>query len=238
MGFGAANSSITFVIINALINFLATFPGMWLVENIGRKKMLVYGGIGMSISHFGIALFYGLSTTHILQPSLAWGALICVYTYTFCFSSCWGPTPWVYQSEIFPLRIRAKGQASATMANWVWNAIVAKVTPLVLDKIGFYTYLIFGSFCVLMSIFSLFVPETKGKTLEEMDAVFGYKVVDPHPKGAAVVELNTFNVTPAARTSTILPTDSETSLTSSTQPLQNEADATNSTFNNEEDEQE
>ena len=90
------------------------------------------------------------------------------------FASTWGPVGWVYQSEIFPLRVRAKGTGLATTTNWVFNAIVAMVTPYLINRVNFYVYLVFGTFGFLMSLYtSSAVPETMGKSLEEMDGLFG-----------------------------------------------------------------
>eukprot|EP01113_Clastostelium_recurvatum_P047766 TRINITY_DN8576_c0_g1_i2.p1 TRINITY_DN8576_c0_g1~~TRINITY_DN8576_c0_g1_i2.p1 ORF type:complete len:552 (+),score=101.48 TRINITY_DN8576_c0_g1_i2:29-1657(+) len=175
MGFGVDNSSKLFVIVNSFVVFFATIPGIWLVERVGRKRCLVVGGLALGLSHLGVALFYGLSLRVQTSPSLAWGAVICIYLFTLSFASTWGPIAWVYQSEIFPLRVRAKGQALGTMSNWVWNAIIAKISPLLLANIGYYTYVIFGGMGIIMCLFVLFfIPETRGRTLEEMDEVFGY----------------------------------------------------------------
>ncbi|KAJ3085910.1 hypothetical protein HK102_013694 [Quaeritorhiza haematococci] len=172
MGFGQVQSTIVFVIINSFVNFISTFPGMYLIERVGRRKLLIYGGFGMGTAHFCVCLFTGLSKTG--SAFLAWLAVLSVYSFILFFASTWGPVVWVYQSEIFPLRIRAKGTGVATVANWSWNAVIAKVTPLVLARIDFYTYTIFGSMGMAMAIFTiLFVPETMGKSLEEMDEVFG-----------------------------------------------------------------
>ncbi|KAJ3084961.1 hypothetical protein HK102_000449 [Quaeritorhiza haematococci] len=173
MGFGNANSTIGFVIANSFINFIATFPGMYLIERMGRRKLLIVGGFGMGIAHFCVCLFTGLSKNGG-SNILAWLAVFSVYAFILFFSSTWGPVVWVYQSEIFPLRVRAKATGAATFANWSWNAIIAKITPLIMEKIDYFTYTIFGSMGIAMAIFTiLFVPETMGKTLEEMDELFG-----------------------------------------------------------------
>lgn len=173
MGFGDTNTSTIFVIVNSMVNLISTFPGMYLIERMGRKKLLVIGGFVMGIAHFSVCLFVGLSKEN---TAFAWAAVFSVYVFILFFSSTWGPIVWVYQSEIFPLRIRAKATGIATFANWSWNAVVAKFSPVLFERIDFYTYAIFGGFGILMGIFSLiFVPETMGKRLEDMDELFGYK---------------------------------------------------------------
>ncbi|XP_055352827.1 proton myo-inositol cotransporter-like [Paramacrobiotus metropolitanus] len=177
MGFSSAHAGVTFVIANAAINFVATFPGMWLVERIGRKLLMIIGGFLMGGAHMLICLFLGLSHE---TPGLSWAAMVFVYVFTISFASTWGPVVWVYQSEIFPMRVRAKGTACCTMSNWIWNAIIAKITPIMLTSITFYTYIVFGSFGIIMAIFVwIFVPETKGKSLEDMDDIFGHVPGEP-----------------------------------------------------------
>ncbi|KAJ3397953.1 hypothetical protein HDU92_000054 [Lobulomyces angularis] len=172
MGFPYETASKSLNIVNSFVNVVGTLPGMYLIERIGRRKLLIFGGLGMSLSHYLVCLFIGLSKTG--NASLNLGALIFVYVFILCFSSTWGPVVWVYQSEIFPLRIRAKGTGIATFSNWSMNAVIAKVTPIIIDAISFKFYIIFGSTCLVMSLFCVsFVPETMGKSLEEMDELFG-----------------------------------------------------------------
>ena len=179
MGFSYQDASTKLNIINAVINVVFTLPGMYLVERMGRRRLLILGGFGylsinnsMGISHLLVCLFLGLSKT---TPSFAWGAVIFVYLFIIFFSGTWGPVVWVYQSEVFPLRIRAKGTGIATFFNWTMNAVIAKISPILLKEIDFYLYLIFGCTGILMALFTIFfVPETMGKSLEEMDMLFGF----------------------------------------------------------------
>jgi len=171
MGFPKADSSITFIIVNNFINFIFTFPGMWLIERAGRRSLLIWGGVAMATSHFMITLFVGLSYK---EAGLAWGGMVFIFCFIIAFAATWGPVVWVYQSEIFPARASSKGTSCGTVSNWVWNAIISKVVPLILAQINYYTYLIFGGFGVAMAIFTyMYVPETKGKTTEELDKIFG-----------------------------------------------------------------
>jgi len=172
MGFPSAQSSVVFVIVNSFINFVATFPGMWLIEKIGRRSLLLYGGVLMAISHFLITLFVGLSF-HV-DTGLAWGGVVFIFVFIITFSSTWGPVVWVYQSEIFTPRTSARGTSLGSVSNWTWNAVISKIIPLILVKIDFYTYLIFGGFGLAMALFTyIFVPETKGKDAEGINALFG-----------------------------------------------------------------
>ena len=73
-------------------------------------------------------------------PYFAYLAATFCYLFILAYSSSWGPIVWVYQSEIFPLRIRAKGTGLATFINWSMNAVIAKITPIIATKIDFYLY--------------------------------------------------------------------------------------------------
>ncbi|KAJ3207684.1 hypothetical protein HDU67_007290 [Dinochytrium kinnereticum] len=178
MGFKDAgskfNSVVTFPIANAFINFVATFPGMWAVERFGRKPLLVYGGFLMGLAHALVFAF--ITGSNAGNTGLSWGAIIAVYLFLFSFASTWGPVVWSYQAEIFPLRIRAKGTGVATMTNWTWNAIIAYAFPIVFKALDRRptVYWIFASTSLAMGAWAFVaVPETRGKTLEEMDELFG-----------------------------------------------------------------
>ncbi|KAL2913957.1 hypothetical protein HK105_206548 [Polyrhizophydium stewartii] len=171
MGIDKKAASIPFTLANDFINFIATFPGMYLIERVGRRPLLIIGGVIMGTSLCIITLFVGLSSQ---TPGLPWAAIVFVFIFTIGFASTWGPIVWTYQSEIFPMRVRAKGTGIATMSNWIWNAVIAKVSPKMIARINFYQYLVYAAACFIMAVFTfVFVPETMGKSLEEMDEIFG-----------------------------------------------------------------
>ncbi|XP_055345580.1 uncharacterized protein LOC129593346 [Paramacrobiotus metropolitanus] len=164
IGMPVIHAFITLIVLNAGVNFLSTFFAMWWVERIGRKLLLIIGGFLMCLCHAMIATFLGLSV-HV-KEELVYGALVFIYLYTVTFAATWGPVVWVYQSEIFPMRVRAKATALCTMSNWTWNAIISKLTPIMLADIAYYTNVVFASFCLVMAIFVwVFVPETRERSL-------------------------------------------------------------------------
>ena len=153
-----------------LVNVFGTLPGMFLIDRVGRKTLLVIGGIGIAVSHAMICTFVKLSE---VNPSYGWGAFFFIAIFDLFFASTWGPVVWSYQSEIFPLRCRAKGTSAGTMANWIGNALVSKLQPYAMVYIGPFTYVVYSVFGILMAVFvTLCVPETAGKSLEEIDEVF------------------------------------------------------------------
>jgi len=174
LGFSATMSIIGFPLINSAVNMVATLPGMWLIEKAGRRMLLIIGGFGMGVSLILVCIFGQIGANNNTLDTLGIGAIVFVLVFVVFFGATWGPVVWVYQSEIFPLRYRAKGTSAATVSNWVWNAVVSKIAPLILKGINYYTYIIWAGFCVAMALFTIFcVPETKGLTLEQIEVLFG-----------------------------------------------------------------
>ncbi|KAJ3088753.1 hypothetical protein HK102_008026 [Quaeritorhiza haematococci] len=176
MGFDRQASSTGFVIANSLINVVFTLPGMYLIERWGRRKLLLYGAVGMALSHYALTLWTSLanSAQHTTSSTaFAWLGSISMYAFVASFASTWGPVAWVYQSEIYPLRVRAKATAVATVVNWTMNAAIGKISPLMIRAMGSYVYLVFGTCSILMFLFAYYtVAETKGTALEDMDEIF------------------------------------------------------------------
>ncbi|CAG8570438.1 28580_t:CDS:10 [Dentiscutata erythropus] len=134
----------------------------------------------------------GKHSLHIDSPVSSYSVIVLIYLFVASFAYSWGPGGWIYPAEIFPLRIRGKALSITTASNWLFNFVIGQVVPILLDRIlqfifsnlTFYltfllintnrTYIIFGILCLIMGVsMFLFFPETKGKTLEEMDSIFG-----------------------------------------------------------------
>jgi len=155
--------------------FLTTIPAVIWVDQVGRKPVLVSGAFLMAACHIIVAILTGLFhdswDTHVAQ---GWVACVFVWIFAMGFGYSWGPCAWIIVSEIWPLSVRGKGMSIAASSNWMNNFIVGQVTPTMIDHLGFGTFVFFGAFSFLGGIFIwLFVPETKGLSLEEMDNVFG-----------------------------------------------------------------
>lgn len=176
--------------INGCVNVLATIPAILFLDKWGRRPVLITGAILMSCSMLIIGSVMGIhgytvvnATTNVVEvviPNHAASYTIILFVYAFVasFAFSWGPTTWLYCTEIFPLSMRAKGTSLTTAAIWVTNCLVSFAVPLFLEKITYGTYLIFGSLCFIMAILTfLFYPETKGRSLEEMDVIFGRSVL-------------------------------------------------------------
>jgi hypothetical protein len=122
-------------------------------------------------------------STTVSPASTAMAAMIYLYVIGYSFS--WGPTPWVYLGEIFPTRLRAYGVGLGAASQWLFNFVITEVTPRAIHSIGWRTFLMFAIFCTAMGVFvAIFVKETKGRTLEDMDLIFG--AVDAEERQADV----------------------------------------------------
>ncbi|WEW56247.1 hypothetical protein PRK78_001686 [Emydomyces testavorans] len=158
-------------LITTLVNVCSTPISFWAIERIGRRPLLIWGACGMFICEFIVAIV-GVTVGERPAAVKAMISFICIYI--FFFASTWGPGAWVVIGEIYPLPIRARGVGLATASNWLWNCIIAVITPYLVysDKanLGPKVFFLWGSLCVVCFIYAyLLVPETKGLTLEQVD---------------------------------------------------------------------
>lgn len=148
---------------------------IWTMDRLGRKPLLLYGALLMFISHLAIAIIVGLfSSSWSTHSTQGWLGSAFLFLYMLSFGATWGPVPWAYPAEIFPSSLRAKGVALATCTNWMMNFVVGLITPPLIQRTGFGTYVFFAVWCLVAVGWTAgFIQETRGRRLEEMDAVFG-----------------------------------------------------------------
>ncbi|CAI7585478.1 unnamed protein product [Penicillium viridicatum] len=158
------------------------------IDRWGRKKSLIGGAAWMASMMFiiGAVLATNPPDTKAKSVSSASTAMVAmIYLYVIGYSASWGPVPWVYLGEIFPTRLRAYGVGFGAATQWLFNFVITEITPRAINKIGWKTFLMFGIFCFAMGTFVIvFFKETKGRTLEEMDLIFG--AVDEQQRRADV----------------------------------------------------
>ena len=161
-------------VIMGIINISFTLVAVFTVEKIGRKPLLIWGSIGMAVGAFVVALTFGNDSLNLVTM-----IALMVYSASFMFS--WGPICWVYMAELFPNTIRGTATAIAVAFQWIFNFIVSSsFVPMFNmhltkgDDFGhWFTYGLYGVICVIAAIFVWkLVPETKGKTLEDMTALW------------------------------------------------------------------
>src|SRR5262245_35117258 len=170
-GFGSATTALAATMGIGVVNVLATLVAIALVDRWGRRPLLLAGLTGMIVSllALGIASHEGTTAGWLGATTVA-----CVGLYIVCFAFSLGPIVWLMISEIFPNRIRARAAAVSTAANWSANFVVSLTFPLLRANLGssltFVLYALFG--IIAMAFVARRVPETRGKTLEEIAAVW------------------------------------------------------------------
>jgi SP family arabinose:H+ symporter-like MFS transporter len=165
-GFSQLSGSLQTVLVGAM-NFLATLLGMSLIDKVGRKTLLLIGSVGTALCLGGVAAIF-FTNTH--QNLLVW--LLMAYIAFFSISQ--GAVIWVYISEVFPNRVRAKGQSLGSSAHWIMNALISLVFPILAARSGGIPFVFFAAMMALQFIIVLrFYPETKGISLEQLQHKLG-----------------------------------------------------------------
>lgn len=164
-----------------VVNVLATLIAVTFVDRVGRKPLLLTGLVGMfvSLTALGFGFLWLDETPKGGGPSLTGiVALVCLVVYIASFAFSLGPVVWTMISEIFPSRIRGRGISIATAVNWAVAFVVSQTFLTLLDDVGpSFTFWMFAGFCVVgFAWIWRVVPETKGKTLEEIATTFGAEV--------------------------------------------------------------
>jgi hypothetical protein len=165
--------------------FLASWIAVFIVEKVGRRKLMIFGAAGQSASMIILAVMTKIGGT---TPGIVAAAFLFMFN-TF-FAVGWLGMTWLYPAEIVPLRIRAPANALSTSANWAFNFMVVMITPVSFSSIGYKTYVIFAVMCVkslyilvpatdfacsnafILPVVYFFYPETAYRSLEEMDSIF------------------------------------------------------------------
>ncbi|KAF9423328.1 hypothetical protein BGZ76_003667 [Entomortierella beljakovae] len=183
-GTGAVSNPFLMSLIFTLVNVLSTPLSFWFVERFGRRSMLLYGAIGMTVCEFIVAIVgvtVGFNKTHLENGvamadniSAVNAQIAFIAIYIFFFATTWGPGAWVLIGEIFPLSIRSRGVGLSTASNWFWNFLIGYITPYLVGadhaNMQSSVFFLWGSLCALCIVYAYFlVPETKGLTLEQVD---------------------------------------------------------------------
>jgi SP family xylose:H+ symportor-like MFS transporter len=164
MGMGNA---MTQTVVMGIVNISFTLVAIFTVEKLGRKPLLITGSLGMALGALGVALADAVPSV----PGIVGVISVMVYSASFMFS--WGPICWVLISEIFPNTIRGAAVAIAVAFQWISNFIVSSTFVPLYTWSPAFTYGMYCVFCLLAALFVWrLVPETKGKTLEEMTTLW------------------------------------------------------------------
>lgn len=146
-------------------NLIFTIIAMFFIDRFGRKFLIVIGSLGMTIMLTGLSLLYFFDATNGIL------VLLFILGYIAFFAASLGPALWVVVSEIFPNRLRSKAMSVAIISLWIAATLIAIVFPVMLEALsGALTFLIFAFICLINLLYVMrYVPETKGKTLEELE---------------------------------------------------------------------
>ncbi|KAI9739947.1 MAG: hypothetical protein M1818_005003 [Claussenomyces sp. TS43310] len=162
-------------LITTLVNVCSTPISFVIIERFGRRSIMIWGALGMVVCEFIVAIVGVTDSSHAATAAMI--AFICIYI--FFFATTWGPGAWVLIGEIFPLPIRSRGVALSTASNWLWNCVIAVITPYMTSSdnggvdLGPKIFFLWGSLCLLCFLYAyLLIPETKGLTLEQVDRMF------------------------------------------------------------------
>ncbi len=162
----SGDASLMQTVVMGVVNIIFTVVAILTVDKFGRKPLLIIGSIGMMTGMIALSI---LSFKDVIGVA----ALVFIIIYTASFMMSWGPICWVLISEIFPNTIRGQAVAIAVAAQWISNFVVSSTFPSLSEWSVGGTYLIYAFFSLLSAIFVFkFVPETKGKTLEEMSRLW------------------------------------------------------------------
>ena len=173
--------------IQYVINVVMTVPALLFIDRWGRRPTLLVGAALMMTWLFadaGLLKSYG----HYAGPNgvgntpeASWeisgppskAVIACSYLFVASYAPTWGPVSWIYPPELYPLRVRGKAVALSTSANWAFNFALSYFVPPAFVNIQWQVYIVFGVFCIAMFLHVLFLfPETAGKSLEEVEAMF------------------------------------------------------------------
>lgn len=164
----SANASMLQAVAVGVTNMVFTIAAMFFIDRFGRKTLLLVGAVGMCFSLAGAALHY-----YVESLFSGVGVVVFIVGFIAFFAFSQGAVIWVFLAEIFPNKVRAKGQALGSFTHWIMNAVIGLVFPVVLARFGGGNVFMF--FGAMMIPFFFFVwkmmPETKGKTLEELEKV-------------------------------------------------------------------
>ncbi|KIJ54836.1 hypothetical protein M422DRAFT_24727 [Sphaerobolus stellatus SS14] len=173
LGISGSNSGLLATGIYGVVKVV--FTGIALavaIEQAGRKECLIYGGLLQATAFLYIGIYQAIHTGTTVAPA-SYVAIVMVYLYVIGFSFGWGATPWALASEIPPNSTRALSLSLAVATQWLFNFVIAKITPTLLANIKYATFLLFAMCLVTMVIFVYFgMPETSGVALEHIGELF------------------------------------------------------------------
>jgi len=186
--FHSGHAGRLFTAVSGAVNIVSTLPAILLIDKAGRMVLLRFSALGMALcsavlAGVGSVCFpkhhcrHSSACTATAEDELCgdwakWTATASICLFIFSFGYGWGPVVWTYCAEMFPMKYRTKAVGATTDANWVGNMFIAFAPPLLLGSIGFHTFWIFAGINLLGFLLATALPETKDKSLEEVQLTF------------------------------------------------------------------
>ena len=163
---GAEGGGMMQTVIMGVVNILFTLVAIFTVDRFGRRPLLIIGSLGMAVGALAVAYCDQMGIKGIVP-------VLSIIVYAAFFMMSWGPICWVLIAEIFPNTIRGQAVAIAVAFQWVFNYLVSSTFPALYDFSPMFAYSLYGIICLAAAFFVWkWVPETKGKTLEDMTALW------------------------------------------------------------------
>ncbi|PYH78742.1 sugar transporter [Aspergillus uvarum CBS 121591] len=178
-GFSSTTQTLLATGVTGIIQILFTLPAVLFLDKFGRKTFLIAGAIGMFCCHIVVAIIEGVyedywNLNEGLYKAQGWVAIVFIWIFASQFAYSWGPVSWVLAQEIFPSSARSRGVSLVASTNWMFNFVIGLTTKDMLASMKYGTYIFFAIFSGLGGLFIWwYAPETKDKTLEELDVFFG-----------------------------------------------------------------
>lgn len=178
-GFSSTKTTLLATGVTGILQIIFTLPAVLYLDKFGRKTFLIIGAIGMFLCHIVVAIVEGIyedkwNLNEGLAKPQGWVAIAFIWLFAINFAYSWGPVAWVLTQEIFPNSQRSRGVSIVASTNWMFNFVIGLTTKDMLGSMKYGTYIFFAIFSGLGGLFIWkFAPETKDKTLEELDVFFG-----------------------------------------------------------------
>ncbi|KAI7898554.1 general substrate transporter [Cokeromyces recurvatus] len=184
--------------VGGAVNFIATLFVLFYIDRCDRRVILIVGALAMAICMITITIISALFNQRFVHsndqtyaddvlstidnPVVSYAILVLLCVFIGFFALSWGPIGWIYPAEIYPQMIRANALAVTTSCSYLFNLFVSLVSPIMFRYILWGTYLFFGVMCFIMAIvIKKFYPETRGRSLEEIQLIFSGALIDQRP---------------------------------------------------------
>ncbi|KAG1778986.1 general substrate transporter [Suillus placidus] len=178
LGFSSTSSALFATGIYGVVKFVVTCITLaFVIESWGRKRTLIYGGLSQGLMMLWIGGYAGAHPNQGIVPG-TYVSIVAVYLFGVSFCLGWGFTPFILGSEVAPGHLRMAVMSLATATTWLFTYIIAQITPIMLNRITYGTYLVFGVASLIMVVWVyIFIPETTGYPLEDIKYLFEKDII-------------------------------------------------------------